>query len=540
MVKNQIIQKWIPILLAAIIFWGIGMRFYRITDADFIFYDEGYYLNWARPLAEILNNHTFDHWEDRGKAVDAFVKRCFASGKTLWFLIVDSRFFWGEYQQWFVSRLFAALFGLGTLGLSFLFSRKYFDSQRLALLSTALLAVLPSHVFYSRIGMQESLSTFLVLAGFYFYVFPKNFGWRTFAAGIFWGAAFFSNYRLIMLPALITVSEIYFAWADKRKPDIRKWLWAVLAFTSCVVLFGSLNKGENSFVIFSWVFHQADMATTKFSWFNFLSYPYYLFRLDTFGFAALFFAGFYFLRAKRKHSKALFLVLIVCTQMMIFSLASEKGARYLCAVLPFSAMAVAYFIDWVLAKGQGPELKRGMIVFVALTMVGMTYKSLQITQSHSAYRESARLLLKSDPDRKFLSTQSYVQNLYARHAGQVGEPPANFAQFLNKYSQGYQYLVICPQAFISMTEDRRRFTTPLRGYLGFIYTHFEPEKTYSHFNEVLLERFVLDHNEDLRQSIRFLNLAKERHYGDLRIYDLQRIVPPMLKVAEESGGERKR
>jgi len=527
------IQRFLLAILGLIILVGIGMRFYHITDADFIFYDEGYYLNWSRPLGEVLSTHQLKEGEG-AKAVEAFIKRSFASGKTLWFLIADSRYFWSDYHQLYMSRFFAALFGLGTLGLTFLFARKYFENIRLALLATALLAILPSHVFYSRIGMQESLSTFLVLAGFYFYLFPRKFSWRTFAAGACWGAAFFSNYRLIMLPALITFTEIYFAWAEQRRPDARKWLWAVLTFTSCVVLFGSLNKGENSFVIFSWIFHQTDMAATKFSPLNFLSYPYYFFRLETIGFGALFFATLYFI--KEKNWKPLFLTFIVCCQMFIFSLASEKGARYLCAVLPFAAMAVAYFIQWAWSDRTGPQLKRGVIVFTVLTIIGMGYKSFLLTQSHSAYRESARLLLSADPNGKFFSTQSYVQNLYATNAAQIIEPPPGFPQLLTKYSQGYRYLVVCPQAFVSMTDNRRRFTSPLRGYLGFIYSSFQPQKVYPHFNDTLLERFVLDHNEDLMQSIRFLNAAEQQRSGELRVYDLAQIIPPMLKVVADREG----
>lgn len=524
------IQRIIVYFAAVVILAGISMRFFRITEPDFVFYDEGYYLNWNRPLGEIMTGRELKG-EDVTRAFHAYLNRSFASGKTLWFLLVDSRYFWGSFYDLYVSRLLACLLGIATLGLTFLFARKFFDDLKIALLATALLAVLPSHVFYSRIGMQESLSTFLVLAGFYFYLFPSKFGWRTFGAGIMWGGAFFSNYRLIMLPVLMMFAEIYLSFANGRKPDIRKGVWVLLTFAACVILLGSFNKGENSFVIFSWIFHQADMAKESFNWINLFSYPYYLFRLDTALFGLAFFANFYLVT--KKAWKPLFPALLVCLQMLVFSFASEKGARYLCAVLPFAAMSAAYVLDRVL-ESRDARMAKGAMIFLGLMVLFMGHRSLLLAQSRSSYRDSARLLSAAVPGVKYLSTQSYVQNLYAKNTRAVVEPPAGLEAMLSRYQNGYQFLVICPQAFVSMTDDRQRFTPALRGYLGFIYSHFTPERVYEHFSPVLLERFVFDHNENLTRSIRFLSASKERRYGELRVYDLRKIVPPMMKAVVES------
>ncbi|MCC6758151.1 MAG: glycosyltransferase family 39 protein, partial [Candidatus Omnitrophica bacterium] len=218
----------------ALILAGVIFRWAGINDSDFIFYDEGYYLDWNRPFGEALAHHRLTGLDEVSKAAYAYVSRCLASGKTLWFMIADSRIFFGGLEQWSFSRVWAAIIGVATLALTFLFAKKFFKNKNIALGATALLAVLPSHVFYSRIGMQESLSTILVLSGFYFYLFPPKFGWRTFAAGFFWGMAYFSNYRLIMLPVMITFCEMYLAFSHRRYPDVRKWLWAILIFLLCV------------------------------------------------------------------------------------------------------------------------------------------------------------------------------------------------------------------------------------------------------------------------------------------------------------------
>lgn len=516
---------------------GIVFRFYQIAENDFVFYDEGYYLNWNRPLGEVLLHHQLTGFDEFSKAVFAYVSRCLASGKTLWFMLVDSRIFFGGLEQWYVSRLWAAILGVLTLGLTFVFTRKLFNSAHIAWLTTALLAILPSHVFYSRIGMQESLSTLLVLSGFYFYLFPAKFGFRTFVSGVCFGLAFFSNYRLIMLPVLITFGEIFLALSEMRWPDFRKWLWTVLVFFCCVFIVGNFNEGQNTIVIFSWIFHQANMAQDQFHWFNVFSYPYYLFRLDTFLFAIFFFVNLYFVF--KKDSRLYFPFAVALLQMAIFTLASEKGARYVGVVLPFMAMAVSWAISqfWQCSRDR---IYRIVIIGVVLLMSGMmVQKSFLLANSRSDYRLSVEYLYRLNPQAKFLSSQNYVQNLYQNNRGDVREVPSSLELLIRDYRSGYRYLILCPQAYISMTESKERFDPQLRGYLAFIVSRFAPKKIYPNFNHALLERFVLEHNENLLRSVRFLENADAKHYGVLRVYDLSQIVGPMLKVVAQTQGRGK-
>lgn len=535
------IQKYLPLAAVLLIFLGILFRFHHITANDFVFYDEGYYLNWNRPLGEALSHHRFTGFDEFVKAVDAYSRRSLASGKALWFMLVDARFFFADVSEWFIARLWAAFLGVVTLGLTFLFARKFFNNDRIAWFAAALLAVLPSHVFYSRIGMQESLSTVLVLAGFYFYLFPATFKfWRIILAGVFWGLAYFSNYRLIMLPVLITFCELYLAFSLQRWPDFRRWLWAIVAFLACLIIGGNLNNGQNSVVIFSWVFHQASMASEQRDWLNIFSYPYYLFRLETFLFATFFFTNFYlFFKRDRRLLLPFALVLL---QMAVFTCASEKGARYVGVVLPFMAMAVAYVIYELFIRSKDKVFRLTIFVLSIAMVVMMVHKSLLIVRSQSAYRSSASYIYALDSKAKFMSSQNYIQSLYAARGTNVHAVPSSFEVLINEYKDGYRYLVLCPQAYISLTENKQRFTPQLRGYLGFLVARFQPKKVYENFSPELLERFVLEHNENLPRSIRFLNSAKRQHFGVLRVYELDKIIPPMLAAiakAEANSVEKK-
>lgn len=518
------------------IFIGIIFRFYQITESDFIFYDEGYYLNWSRPLGEALTTHKISDFKEFSKVVYEYMSRSLASGKALWFLLVDLRFFFGGLEQWYMSRLLAAILGVAAMGLTFIFARRFFNNVYIAWLATALLAILPSHVFYSRIGLQESLSTVLVLSGFYFYLFPARFNWRTLAAGVCWGLAYFSNYRLIMLPLLITFMEIFFAVSSRSWPDFRRWLWAILAFLVCVFVGGNLYNGQNTIVIFSWIFHQAEMATGQFAWINVFSYPYYLFRLETIFFAVFFFSNFYFV--KKWDLKFLLPFALVLAQMAIFTLASEKGARYVGVVLPFAVMMVAYAIFEFAKRFDNKICRAVLAVAVVLMGIMMTHKSFLLVCSHSDYRRSIAQIRRIDPQAKFLSSQNHIQNLYVTERADVRPIPNSFELFLRKYQSGYRYLILGPQIYVSFTQSNQRFDPPLRGYIGALMALYPPKKVYGNFSPALLERFVFEHNENLSRSITFLDHAQRRNFGVLRVYDLNEIVVPMLKMIVQTQGKK--
>ena len=88
------------------------------------------------------------------------------------------------------------------------------------------------------------------------------------------------------------------------------------------------------------------------------------------------------------------------------------------------------------------------------------------------------------------------------------------------YKQGARYLVLDPQAYISWTNDGKRFTPPLFDFLETTVKNVRPLQTFSHLNSILLGRFVLDHNEQILDSIKFLSVASSQEYGKIRVYDL--------------------
>ena len=511
------------VLIACFILLGVGifMRFHNITKDDFFLYDEGYYLNYNHLFVNLWTYAPPSDWDEWKQSLLVWFRFSMASGKALWFLLIDSRIFFGGLKVFFFPRVVSAIAGSLALWVTYLFSKKIFNSKWVGILSAVFLAILPSHVFYSRLAFQEALSTVFFISGFYFYVFPQQLNRRTFISAVLLVGAYFTNYRLVIIPALVAFCEFITSVTAKRRPDFRKYVWHTLTFLFFIIMIGNIDMKENALVTYSWMLHQADMAQEQLSFINVFSYPYYLFTLESFWFGLLFLGNIYY--GYKKEWPKIFPFAMVCFQMMIFSLTAEKAARYLCVVTPFMAMAVASLLVDFIEQKKEMTLRVAGIILCLLTTATLLLKSNQIVFARSDYKPSIEYLLANDPNAKILSTQPWVQNLYVTNKKNVQECPHKFEQFLAYYTKGFRYLILCPQSYISWTKDEKRFTPQLETYLGFIATQVKPAKTFSHLDRVMLERFVFDHNENLIQSIIFLNSAN-RHLGEIRVYDMETII----------------
>ena len=498
---------------------GIFVRFYQITQNQFVYYDEGMWLGANREfVAAVTYNppHTFN---ELVKILQINLKLSLATAKALWLFLLNLRGFWGGVGAWYFPRMISAILGSLTLVMTFFLAKRLSQSWVIGWAALALLAILPSHVYYSRLGLQEALSTFCFIAGLYLYLFPRLFHYQTFCSALILSLAFLANYRMIIIPILIGFTEVFISLAEKTKIDLRKYIWHTLTFFAVIFLIGSLNQGSNTHITFAWMFHQGDLAQGQFDPFNFLSYPYYLFRLESVLFGLLFFGNIYFF-VKRKWTK-LFPFALVCFQMLLFSFAQEKGVRYLCNTMPLMAIAVSLIIA-DLWQDYKALFSRWIIVGLgALLIMNHLAKANAIIHFHTDYESSMQDLLTIKRDVKVLSTQSMIQKLFVPQDKNVIDPPTQTQYLMALYAKGYHYLIIDPQAYVSFTEDGQRFTPQLKSYLGFIQKQVKPIKIYPHFNPALLERFVLEHNENLRRSLTFLSHNQRGQLGALRVYDLR-------------------
>jgi len=534
-IKNNapVLTPWIfTILCGAVILFGIGLRFIHIAQNDFIFYDEGMYLEHNRELLDKIAAFPPKDFAEFLAIQKILFYTALMTAKWLWFYISNLRVFAGGPEMFYFTRIVSALCGVLTVFLAYIFARRYFKSRETAVLAAAILAVLPSHVFYSRLGMQESLSTLCLLAGMYFYFSTRAFGFRTIAAAILFSAVFFTNYRMIVLPVLLIAAEGMSSLGEKKSIHWTRLGGALLVFAGIVFWIGSLNNGSNRYITFAWMSHQAADAPQQWHLINIFSYPYGIFSLEGALFALALLLNVYWIY-RREWAKVLPFTLVI-VQMGIFTLAAEKGARYLCVVLPFAAMAAAAaFNELVLNHERVKRLRWAPILLCALFIFSMAEKSWALAQSNSSgYRSALNFIQARDPQAKFLTTQPVVVGLFLPK-GDAQPAPKTVRDLIIFYAQGYRYLMIDPQAYVSWTANGARFTPALADYLEFVRDHMKPLYVADHLNHTVLQRFVLDHNENLMNSVRFLNI-RTRDFGAVYVYDLKECLATMQKVAQSS------
>ncbi len=518
----------LKIICLIVIAFGCLLRLFEITQNSFIFYDEGMYLNHNRDLLLKIQQSPPRNLHEFFIIIKILFLTALATAKWLWFFVSSIRVFFEGPEMFYFLRVLSAVSGILTVALTYVFARRLFRSKEIALLSAAVLAVLPSHVFYSRLAMQESFSTMCLLAGFFFYFSRRKVSYFLLVSAVFFSAVYFTNYRMIVLPVLLAVFEYVQSLAEKRKVDWVKYGATVVMFGAIVLGIGLLNNGSNLAITTAWMGHQAEMAAAQVSWLNILSYPYSMIRLEGAIFSVLLIMNLYWLL--KRDWQMLLPCSMVLTQMAIFTCASEKGARYLCVVLPFAAMAAALSVHTFLLKGSllkswAPPVLFGILMF---SIIG---KSISVVATPTGYRQAVQLIEKTDPKAKILSTQPLLTDLWKANQTDVLPVPKSVPELLVRYQQGYRYLILDPQAYVSWTASQQRFTTPLMDYVGFIRDQVPPLGSFDQLNPALLERFVLDHNEDLGRSVRFLN-RKDQDFGKVYVYDLTQCIGIMEKVIQ--------
>ncbi|VAW11746.1 hypothetical protein MNBD_BACTEROID05-113, partial [hydrothermal vent metagenome] len=121
--------KIVLILLGVLIFLGIVFRFYHITDNHFILFDEGMWLNANRGFTQMVEMHYPSTISEYLKILKGLALQSLPTGKALWAFVAGLRVFFVGANGWYFVRLVSAVFGVGTIGVTYLFARKYFGSK---------------------------------------------------------------------------------------------------------------------------------------------------------------------------------------------------------------------------------------------------------------------------------------------------------------------------------------------------------------------------------------------------------------------------
>ena len=114
-------------------------------------------------------------------------------------------------------RIASALAGIATVLLTYLVAKRLFRSERVALLAAAILAVNSCHVWFSRIGMQESLVIFFMMLATWLFLKTledaRYFYWTVAATGI----------AMLMKYTAVILVPIFLIWLARNRRDLLSW-----------------------------------------------------------------------------------------------------------------------------------------------------------------------------------------------------------------------------------------------------------------------------------------------------------------------------
>ena len=135
------IPKSIVFTFIVLLILGIGMRFYRITENQFIYYDEGMYLTHNIDFLYYLKGHPVENVHQFLRYLSVLFHFALANTKALWFFLLNLRGFFLSPESWYFSRVLSAIFGSLTLPIIYLIAKRYYGSCWVGWLSVILLAI---------------------------------------------------------------------------------------------------------------------------------------------------------------------------------------------------------------------------------------------------------------------------------------------------------------------------------------------------------------------------------------------------------------
>ncbi|MEW6441109.1 MAG: glycosyltransferase family 39 protein [bacterium] len=482
----------------------------------------------------------------------------------------------------------SALFGLLTVPVLFLLAGRLYGA-RTALLAALLLALSACHVWYSRTGFAEADTTFFVVLTFYLYVLSASRrSLSLFAAtGFTAGLGFLVHHRFILFLGALWLFEIARLVRSGPRAGSRARRLAPLLASSVFFTLPLLALES--------VYHLAFIALQAlgrplpcptyfsqllmilgyirvnnlipyahfFTWDNWLTYPY-LFRFFEGPLFCVLLAGGIAVLALRRRWQEGMVALLFLGPLAFYSLQNAE-ARFMCASVPFAALACAVLMDRGLAWSgrKGLRGRRAAWLLVALVLCfqgGIAWRRVGAHDRLSAAYRSTAEYLRASGSPNTVSVYPHPFRLYLG-AAHVAVPPGSEEELRQLCEQGFRTVVIVD----FMDYYVRRFEAPeLEQRLPRLRSLSASRTVMQKVDEALSPVFeapcefcssplnIFEINLNFRKSLAFVAEGSENTADKIRVYSLADYFAQAsagaatsreTRVAEESlptaGGHRK-
>ncbi|MBN1551699.1 glycosyltransferase family 39 protein [bacterium] len=436
------------------------------------------------------------------------------------------------FKSW-AGPIHSVVFGLGTILLTALIGRKVFDPAT-GLIAAGILALEPFHVHYSRLGLHETDSMFLILLcfGLWMHSLERPGKRWSFLVGLTAILAIGTSYRLLIMITMIFLFEVAGSFIFKRskKTAVMRYV-CILCGAAAAFLFLELSY----YLIFNphylWSQPASYLSILKKKVISQesrmdLMFPFFYVKMfssfDGWFPSAMTATGLVYLSLRKKFRG-------ICTAFMfiipfaVFSFTTTRLARTCTGLLPFGALASGLLlaeISRIAVKGSRISFK--WLSTAILFSMGCVFimNLLPIYRIDSGYPEIADFLRAND-ETGCLTTMKPIMAFYMDRKT-VLDPGKTFQEMcINATNSGARYLCVDWQEFVGYG-DMVRYNDyeKYREMMQAIHT-FKP--VFSVKNPVV-EYFATLHENYLPMDVPLLPRLYPRIY-EIRVYDLTEILP---------------
>ncbi len=459
-------------LIGGIILVSVLIRAYKLTAKGLLFWDEGLFLMGAKFFSWRVEQLwlTLLNWLGFSSSMPASPMGYPGFPVFIWkplHVILISLFSafvgLGDYTGAILSVICAAL----QVALVYMVAKRMFDA-RIAVFSSFILALMPYHIFYSRLNMHEIDSTLFLLASVVVLYFGLEIQGRSrllalFSSGLLFGASITTSYRWIIIVPLPYLFILIGSIRGKGSWHKQLFILVVAFTTGLLVIVATVNMVY--YITFSPHYLRYEPGSYleamrhKFateSRFDF-EHPFYylkqLWRMDSALLFCLYMLGMLLL-ALRRDVKGLYILAFGLFPLLFYSFASQRLFRTITVCLPFFAIASGYCLNWIInmvARKLGGKLSLAVATLLcAVIIISVSSEICSIHALRSGYGEAIDYM----SSHKGLGNVSTMTPIFAFYLGKQNSlrMPVDWAGAVKARELGAVYLIVDWERYVWESE----------------------------------------------------------------------------------------
>lgn len=518
------------LIIILIITIAAFLRFYNLNNIGPIFYDEGQYISESVYVKDILiwssnlvSKLPFSN--EKAKLIDQNVRsfktmgQALKTGRPVHNLITTTGLFLMP-QKLIGGNFILAGIGVVNILLTYLLAYKITSSRFQALIAAAILAVLPLHIFYSRLVMAEVDSQFFFLIALIFYILrvTKNKRRYFILTAIFIVIALMTNGDRIAFLSPLIVEVIAFQKKALKNILIFIFLLILGIFFAELPYHLAFLLTHNYYIPITnptyieqqlWIMARLGGFGARISLLSFFSYPYMIINTTGYLFFILAFIGI--INSLRSSNRSLRMITWFILITYIFqSIHALQALRATSAILPLLAIEAAVGISFIyklLYKFSFRYLVRSLLIVCLLLFIfgELLINAIPVIKYKSTYPNLISFL-KTNQAKTIVTTDQTITNALAPGIDAINyQVTLGNNNLLPLSSKKPDFIVLSFQKYTIPTKALD-LTLNLDTTTKLIEKNCQPIYYTKQFNNPeVIKFFAFEHNSHINKTYEFLN-----------------------------------